>query len=87
MFNYKQLVSCLKPVLQKGSKYQLTITFPGRFLRNHFYPTFRGNSFTKQGKENEPQSVKCLVDMEHVVKKSGMIVKYARGFLQTLMVF
>ncbi len=49
-------------------------TNPQKILNEHFYPTFRGNTATKYGKENEGNIIQLLKSRGHAVKRRGMVI-------------
>lgn len=49
-------------------------TDPQKFLNEHLYPTFTGNTATQYGKENEVNVTTLLESRGHTVEKRGLVV-------------
>lgn len=47
---------------------------PHKFLNEHLYPTFTGNTATKYGKENEEKAIQLIDDQGHTVEWRGLLV-------------
>lgn len=49
-------------------------TDPSKFLREHVYPTFRGNKATRHGKESEPKALQELENLGFHSTPSGTVL-------------
>lgn len=49
-------------------------TNPKKFLNEHFYPAFKGNTATKYGKENEGNIIQLLKSRGHAVERRGLVI-------------
>lgn len=49
-------------------------TDPRKFLKEHLYPTFTGNTATQHGKENEIKVITLMESRGHTVEKRGLVV-------------
>ncbi|KAK7482091.1 hypothetical protein BaRGS_00026675 [Batillaria attramentaria] len=49
-------------------------TDPSRFLRDHLFPSFRGNHATNHGKENEPNALRELQRIGYPTVSSGTVI-------------
>lgn len=49
-------------------------TDPKKFLNEHLYPTFTGNTATQHGKENEINVTTLMESRGHTVEKRGLVV-------------
>lgn len=49
-------------------------TDPQKFLNEHLYPTFTGNTATQHGKENEINVITLMESRGHTVERRGLVV-------------
>ena len=49
-------------------------TNPKKFLSEHIYPTFTGNTATKYGNENEDKAIQVMEAQGHNVERRGLVV-------------
>lgn len=56
-------------------------TCPSKFLQNHIYPVFSGNTNTRHGQESEGKCLKCLREERLVVECHGTVVSRIEPWL------
>lgn len=49
-------------------------TNPRTFLNEHLFPTFKGNTATKYGQDNEDNAIKLVEERGFVVQRKGLVV-------------
>ena len=56
-------------------------TNPDNFLREHLFPSFRGNHATQHGKDCEPKALKELAELGHPTVKMGTVLSASEPWL------